>query len=248
MEALGITRDIEYGLPEIGVNRAHGFECPGFEDFFAEFVPESFFRIEFRRIARKKKRKKQKCDVTGNDEVVAAVVGRAVEKQQNVLPGKFSYQHLEVCLEACCSLSMTSVVSPRGALRFKVVRGGAGAGGFFGFLKRMAHGWRRPVYLVSDGNLLHHSKQVTAYVVSLQGNLRLVFLPPYSPELNPGELVWNNGKSNRMGHTLVHKPTDLVSAVISTLRYLQKPPAIVRPFSRPRRHAMWHAHSRQVMY
>jgi transposase len=32
---------------------------------------------------------------------------------------------------------------------------------------------------------------VKDYVASLSGKLRLFFLPPYSPELNPDEQVWN---------------------------------------------------------
>lgn len=62
------------------------------------------------------------------------------------------------------------------------------------------------------------------------GKLRLFFLPPYSPELNPDELVWNDVKNNGVGRTLVHSPKDLMRAVVSRLRYLQKSPDMVRSF------------------
>lgn len=128
------------------------------------------------------------------------------------------------------SLNMISAVSPRGELRFMVVRGGVGGGVFIDFLKRLVHGQRRPIYLIVDGHPAHRSKKVKAYVASLQGKLRLLFLPPYSPELNPDELVWNDVKNNGVGRTLLHSPADLMRAVVGRLRYLQKSPEIVRSF------------------
>ena len=121
-------------------------------------------------------------------------------------------------------------MSAKGAIRFMVVRGGVGAGVFINFLQRLLHGQRRPIYLVVDGHPSHRSKRVKAYIESLQGKLRLFFLPPYPPELNPDELVWNDVKNNGVGRTLVHSPKDLMRAVVSRLRYLQKSPDMVRSF------------------
>jgi transposase len=128
------------------------------------------------------------------------------------------------------SLNMISAVSARGLLRFMVVRGGVGARVFIGFLKRLMHAQRRPIYLIVDGHPSHRSKLVKAYVESLQGKLRLFFLPPYSPELNPDELVWNDVKNNGVGRALLHSPRDLTRVVVGRLRYLQKTPAMVRSF------------------
>ena len=130
------------------------------------------------------------------------------------------------------SLNMISAISARGELRFMVVRGGVGAGVFITFLKRLVHGQSRPIYLIVDGHPSHRAKKVKSYVESLQGKLRLFFLPPYSPELNPDELVWNDVKNNGVSRTLVHGPEDLLRAVVSRLRYLQKTPEHVRSFFR----------------
>ena len=130
------------------------------------------------------------------------------------------------------SLNMISAISARGELRFMVVRGGVGAGVFITFLKRLVHGQRRPIYLIVDGHPSHRAKKVKSYVESLQGKLRLFFLPPYSPELNPDELVWNDVKNNGVGRTLVHGAADLLRAVVGRLRYLQKTPEHVRSFFR----------------
>lgn len=127
-------------------------------------------------------------------------------------------------------LNMISAVSPKGSLRFMVVRRGVGAQVFVEFLKRLMHGRRRAVFLIVDGHPAHRSKTARRYVDSLGGKLKLFFLPPYSPELNPDELVWNDVKNNGVGRTLVHNPRDLHRAVVGRLRYLQKSPEIVRSF------------------
>lgn len=128
------------------------------------------------------------------------------------------------------SLNMISAISPKGSLRFMVVRGGVGARVFIDFLKRLMHGRRRKVFLIVDGHPSHRSKTARRYVDSLGGKLKLFFLPPYSPELNPDEFVWNDVKNNGVARTLVHGPSDLHRAVIGRLRYLQKSPKIVRSF------------------
>lgn len=130
------------------------------------------------------------------------------------------------------SLNMISAISPRGALRFMVVKGGVGARVFIRFLKRLMHGQRRPVYLIVDGHPSHRAKSVKTYVDGLRGRLKLFFLPPYSPELNPDELVWNDVKNNAVGRSKLDGPHDLHRAVVGRLRFLQKRPDRVRSFFR----------------
>jgi len=127
-------------------------------------------------------------------------------------------------------LNMISAVSPKGALRFMIVRGTVAAGTFIRFLKRMMHGRSRPVFLVVDGHPSHRAKKVRTFVESTRGKLKLFFLPPYSPELNPDELVWNDVKNNGVGKALVYTPADLTRVVVGRLRYLQKSPLLVRSF------------------
>jgi transposase len=60
----------------------------------------------------------------------------------------------------------------------------------------------------------------------------LFFLPPYSPELNPDELVWNDVKNNAVGRSKLDGPKDLQRAVVGRLRFLQKRSDCVRSFFR----------------
>lgn len=128
------------------------------------------------------------------------------------------------------SQNMISAVSARGELRFMVVRDGVGATVFIDFLKRLMCGRSRPIYLIVDGHPSYRAKKVKAYVESLQGKLRLFFLPPYSPELNPDELAWNDVKNNGVGRALVYGSADPMRVVVGRLRQLQKTRAVIRSF------------------
>jgi len=62
--------------------------------------------------------------------------------------------------------------------------------------------------------------------------LELFFLPPYSPELNPDELVWNDLKNNSLGRKSITSLEDLKREVISYLRFIQKTPERVMSYFR----------------
>jgi DDE superfamily endonuclease len=64
------------------------------------------------------------------------------------------------------------------------------------------------------------------------GRLKIFLLPPYSPDLNPDEWVWNNVKNDRVGRGVIMSKDDLKAKAISALRRLQKLPYIVRGFFR----------------
>jgi len=126
--------------------------------------------------------------------------------------------------------NMLSAVSPRGELRFMVRKGTVGAAVFIQFLKRLIHGGKRPIFLIVDGHPSHRSKMTKRFVESLDGKLRLFFLPGYSPDLNPDELVWRQVKHHGLGRQLLDDADELASRVSSSLRSLQRRPKTVRSF------------------
>jgi transposase len=64
----------------------------------------------------------------------------------------------------------------------------------------------------------------------VKDRIRLFFLPPYAPEINPDELVWNDVKNNGVGRAFIRHARDLHRAVNSRLRLLEKNPDKVRAF------------------
>ncbi len=121
-------------------------------------------------------------------------------------------------------LNLISAVSAQGEFRFMVLRGRVGAGSFIEFIKRLLHGVPYMVFLIVDGHPAHKAKVVTRFSETVKDRFRLFFLPPYSPELNPDEGVWNDLKNNAIGRQSLHSPEHLHGAVISHLRFIQKSP------------------------
>lgn len=127
------------------------------------------------------------------------------------------------------SLNMLSAISPRGELRFMLHEGTVNATVFIEFLKRLLIGAKGPVFLIVDGHPSHRAKMVQTFVRQTQGQLRLFYLPPYSPQLNPDEVVWAHVKREVSGR-LVQSKEEMKRLALSALRRIQKLPALVRSF------------------
>lgn len=128
------------------------------------------------------------------------------------------------------SMNMVSAVSPRGDFRFMIVEGRMNSDKFIVFLKRLLHGAKKPIFLIVDRHPSHRSKKVYDFVQSTRGRLELFFLPPYAPELNPDEHVWNHLKNHGVGKRSIRSPTHLRSVVLGHLRSLQRLPDLIRSF------------------
>jgi len=128
------------------------------------------------------------------------------------------------------SVNMVSAIAAKGQMRFMTVKGTVTAEKFVQFLERLLDNQKRPVFLIVDGHPVHRAKKVKQFVASTAGRLRLFQLPPYCPDLNPDELVWNHVKRHRIARASVSGPDDLKKKVVSALRSLQKCPATIQGF------------------
>jgi len=77
---------------------------------------------------------------------------------------------------------------------------------FMDFIKRLLHGSARTIFLIVDGHPVHKAKSVARYIETVKDRFQLFFLPPYSPELNPDERVWNDLKNNAVGRQSIQSP------------------------------------------
>ena len=127
------------------------------------------------------------------------------------------------------SLNMVSAVTSKGAMRFMTYAGKMKASLFCEFLTRLIHNAPSKIFLVLDGHPVHRSSQVRKFVEAARDKLRLFYLPPYSPELNPDELVWNNVKG-KIGRSSLKGPDDFHQKVRHHLKSLQRSPEKIRSF------------------
>jgi len=127
-------------------------------------------------------------------------------------------------------VNLISAISPRGEMRFMATEENVTAAVFIEFLKRLIHKADRPVFLIVDNHAVHRSREVREFVASTDGKLRLFYLPPYSPELNPDEHVWNYLKNHKIGRQSTSNGTELSRRVTTVMRSLQKLPEKIRSF------------------
>ena len=128
-------------------------------------------------------------------------------------------------------MSLISAVTARGHMRFMIIdKGSVNADVFIEFLKRLIKGAEREIFLIVDRGSAHRAKKVSAFVQTLGGKLRLFFLPPYSPDRNPDELVWKHLKADTVGRRAVHRYADFKDKVKSSMRRLQSNPEKIRSF------------------
>ena len=123
-----------------------------------------------------------------------------------------------------------SAVSAKGGFWSQVYDGMFNAGRFVEFLKDFRRGGRGKVFMVVDGHPSHRAKVVAAYVMACGGELELHFLPPYAPDLNPDEFVWQYAKTNGVAKKPLKQNESLKQRVKNDLAAIKAKPKLVRSF------------------
>jgi transposase len=125
--------------------------------------------------------------------------------------------------------NVVSAVTNRGALAFRVFKGRFSGPVFIDFLRRLIRHARRRVFLIVDQHPVHASKAVERWEKRHADKIAIFFLPGYSPELNPDELV-NQDLKRAVGRTRPTNQSELVKKTRSHLYSRQRTPRIVRNF------------------
>ena len=97
------------------------------------------------------------------------------------------------------SLNMVAAISNKGHVEFMILDGTFNGGIFIEFLSQLVKYKQQKIFLVVDGHSAHKTKLVNAWLEENKDRIELFFLPPYSPELNPQELVNQDLKTNVIG-------------------------------------------------
>jgi transposase len=126
--------------------------------------------------------------------------------------------------------NMISTITNRGRLYFMVFKERFNARVFIRFLKRLTRQIGRKVVLIVDEHPAHKAGETTRWLKAQQEHLQMYFLPPYSPELNPDELLNQDVKTNAVGRRRAIDQADLMANVRGYLRSTQKMPYVVRSY------------------
>lgn len=133
------------------------------------------------------------------------------------------------CTGARFRFNMISAVGPKGDFRFMIHDGSVNANVFKQFLQLLMIGETSPVFVIVDGHSIHTSKIIKEYVASTKGMLEIFILPPYSPHLNPDELVWAHVKT-RVSKKMVQTKENMKELAIAALERIQSLPDLVKSF------------------
>ena len=136
------------------------------------------------------------------------------------------------------SCHMISTVTNRGTLRFMVFHKKFTTQVLITFLDRLLKNAKRKLYLIVDRHPVHKAQKVKRWFDNHCEQIQLFFLPAYSPELNPDEMLNNDVKSNAVGRRRPTNRYELLANVRGYLRSTQKQPTIVKNYF----------HSRSVQY
>jgi transposase len=126
--------------------------------------------------------------------------------------------------------NLISTITNRGRLCFMVFKERFNARVFIRFLKRLLRQVGRKVVLIVDEHPAHKARETKRWLKGQREKIQLHFLPPYSPELNPDELLNQDVKTNAVGRRRAIDQTEMMTNVRGYLRSTQKMPYVVRSY------------------
>jgi transposase len=127
-------------------------------------------------------------------------------------------------------LSVLSTVTNKGQMRWKVFGGALTSAVLIDFMKRLARGRKGRVFLILDNLRVHHSQAVQQWLEANRDKMEVFYLPSYSPELNPDELLNADLKRCVTRTAPARTKAALTQTAVRTLRSIQKQPARVENY------------------
>ena len=127
-------------------------------------------------------------------------------------------------------IEMLSAISKRGKLHFLLYKDSMNTDKLIDFMTRLIADSKKKVFLILDNLRVHHAKAVTAWLEDHKAQIELFFLPPYSPEYNPDELLNSDIKRNAGAKQSPRTQAQLESNVKNRLAFLSDSPSLISSF------------------
>ena len=118
-------------------------------------------------------------------------------------------------------VNMVSAINNSGNSRFMLFKDRMNGKKFIEFLRRLIKQQNHKIILIIDNAPYHKSALVKAWAAKHSDKIELVFLPTYTPELNPDEYM-NNALKQKLNHRQKAKtPGELTKSVSSIMKTMQ---------------------------
>lgn len=128
------------------------------------------------------------------------------------------------------SLSVISTVTNKRQMRWKIFSGALNAKILIGFLEQLTRSDQRKLFLILDNLRVHHSKLVKEWLRANADKIEVFYLPSYSPELNPDELLNADLKQRVTTTAPARTKGALTRSAASSLRSIQRQPQRVQRY------------------
>lgn len=128
------------------------------------------------------------------------------------------------------SVNMISAIANSGKLYFKTYTGRFTSIVFIEFLKRLIKQQKGKIFLIVDNLSVHKSQLVTEWVSKHKNRIELFYLPPYSPDMNPDELLNQDLKANIYKSKRPTDRNELKAMVASHLKKIQRNPIKIKNY------------------
>lgn len=133
------------------------------------------------------------------------------------------------------SINMISTIANNGKMRFMTYKGSMDRDKFITFLKQLIkanqeYGNKKKIFLIADNLKVHKAYKVQDFIKRNKDKIEIFYLPPYSPELNPDELLNQDVKSNALKYKIVKTEDHLKNYLKSYLFKIQKTPQKIKNF------------------
>jgi transposase len=126
--------------------------------------------------------------------------------------------------------NMISAITNKGKLNFMVFKDRFESDIFKKFLGRLTKQSKNKVFIIVDRHPVHRSLKVKQWLEENEEHIRMFFLPSYSPELNPDEILNQDVKTNAVGRKRAHNLREMISHIRSFLWGRQRRPSIVMKY------------------
>lgn len=153
--------------------------------------------------------KKENALILWLDETQAcsdANVGRTWGQQGNtpIIPANGTKQKINVI----------GTIDQNGVTDFMTYEGNTNTDVVITYIDLIAKRKKEKLYIILDNAYYHKSEALLLHIEKYhKGWLELVYLPPYSPELNPAELIWAHLKSHGLNRILTKNKEKFLEAV-----------------------------------
>ncbi len=99
---------------------------------------------------------------------------------------------------------------------------------FLFFLQKVAAEYPTgKIVMVLDNARIHHAKLLQPFLNEMKGRLELIFLPPYSPQLNIVEGLWKWLKSDIINNVFYNSVAEIRKNVKSFMQEIMKRPMAI---------------------